>query len=170
MGSQDQGADATSGRWLVIPRTLSFVRYGDDVLLMKRAPHKRVFPNRYNGVGGHLERDEDPLSGAIREISEETGLTVRDVRLCGVHNIDTGGAGGILLLTFTAVSDTREIRVESSEGTLHWVPVAEVLALDLVEDLPQILPRVLAMRPGDPPFYVHVSYDAQDQIVMRFYD
>ncbi len=84
MGSHDQGADATAGRWLTIPRTLSFVTHGEEVLLLKRGPHRRVFPNKYNGVGGHLERDEDPLSGAIREIWEETGLEVRRPLLCGV--------------------------------------------------------------------------------------
>lgn len=170
MGSHDQGADATDGRWLVIPRTLSFVLHGDDVLLMKRAPHKRVFPNRYNGVGGHLERDEDPLTGAVREIKEETGLDVRDVRLCGVHNIDTGNMGGILLFTFIARAESRLITVESPEGTLHWIRTADITGLDLVEDLPYILPRVLEMPDDAPPYFVHVSYDHDDQIVLRFGD
>jgi 8-oxo-dGTP diphosphatase len=170
VGSQDQGADATAGRWLVIPRTLSFVLNDGAVLLMKRAPHKRVFPNRYNGLGGHVERDEDPLAGAVREIREESGLEVRDVRLRGVHQIDTGGAGGILLFTFTAISDTRAITAESPDGTLHWVPFEAAAGLDLVEDLPYILPRVLAMPDDAPPYFVHVSYDADDQIVMRFGD
>lgn len=168
MGSKDQGADATAGRWLVIPRTLSFVLNDGAVLLMKRGAHKRIFPNRYNGVGGHLERDEDPLTGAIREIKEETGLDVREVRLRGVHNIDTGGEGGILLFTFTAVSDTRSITVDSPEGTLHWISLDQIAGLDLVEDLPYILPRVVAMGADDTPFFVHVSYDDADRIVMKF--
>ena len=73
MGSEEQGADVIKGRWLTIPRTLCFVFNGDDLLLMRRAAHKRVFPNRYNGVGGHIERDEDPYTSAKREILEETG-------------------------------------------------------------------------------------------------
>ena len=55
MSASEQGADATAGRWLTIPRTLCFVMNGSDVLLMKRSPHKKIFPNRYNGVGGHIE-------------------------------------------------------------------------------------------------------------------
>ncbi|PJF37889.1 MAG: hypothetical protein CUN55_19790, partial [Phototrophicales bacterium] len=62
MGANEQGANVTSGRWLTIPRTLCFIFNGDDVLLMKRSPHRRVFPNCYNGVGGHIERDEDPYT------------------------------------------------------------------------------------------------------------
>jgi hypothetical protein len=50
------------------------------------------------------------------------------------------------------------------------VPVDQVQALDLVEDLPLILPRVLAMRPNDPPFFAHVSYDNSDRLVLRFAD
>jgi 8-oxo-dGTP pyrophosphatase MutT (NUDIX family) len=93
MGAADQGADASSGRWMTIPRTLCFITSGDDVLLIKRAAHKRVFPGRYNGIGGHLERDEDPRSGAIREMREETGLPVRDVRLRAYPTLTPGSVG-----------------------------------------------------------------------------
>src|SRR5215475_12037744 len=115
MGASEQGANATENRWLTIPRTLCFVRNGDDLLLMKRVPHKRVFPNRYNGVGGHIERDEDPLTSARREIKEETGLDVRELRLRAVYNIDAGEATGIVLFVFTAWSDQREVTA-NSEG------------------------------------------------------
>lgn len=167
MGANEQGANATENRWLTIPRTLSFVLNGDDVLFMKRAPHKRVFPNRYNGVGGHIERNEDPLTSAKREIKEETGLDVRDLDVCAVYNIDAGETTGIILFVFTAVSDSREV-VANDEGTLHWVPRDAIMQLDLVEDLPIILPRILARQAGDLPHFVHVSYDAADQIQMRF--
>lgn len=166
MGAQEQGADATQGRWLVIPRTLCFVLNGGDVLLMKRAAHKRVFPNRYNGVGGHIENDEDPLTSARREILEETGLTVRDVRLRAVYNIHAGASTGIMLFVFTAYSDSRDV-IAGEEGTLHWIPGEHISDYDLVDDLPIILPRVLAMHDTDPPLFVHVSYDAHDMMLFR---
>ncbi len=167
MGANEQGANATAGRWSVIARTLCFVRNGDDVLLMKRAPHRRVFPNRYNGVGGHIERDEDPLTCAHREILEETGLHVHNVRLRAVYNIDTGDTSGIALFVFTAWSETREV-IASEEGTLHWLSHSQIESLDLVEDLPIIMPRILAMEEGDPPLFVHVSYDQHDVIQIHF--
>jgi len=167
MGANEQGANATEKRWLTIPRTLCFVLNGDDILLMKRARHKRIFPNRYNGVGGHIERGEDPLTSARREIKEETGLDLRGLRLRAVYNIDAGETTGIVLFVFTATSESREV-VANSEGTLHWVARDDLHTLDLVEDLPLILPRILAMQPNDTPLFVHVSYDANDQIQMRF--
>jgi 8-oxo-dGTP diphosphatase len=167
LGAQEQGADATEGRWLVIPRVLCFVLNGDDVLLMKRAPNRRIFPNRYNGVGGHVERDEDPLTAARREIHEETGLEVRELTLRGIHNIDAGESNGILMFVFTATSDTRAFVDHQEEGTLHWVNRDALLSLDLVEDLPLVLPRVLSVQANDLPYFAHVSYDSTDSLRMQ---
>jgi len=167
MGAQGQGAEVVVGQWLVTVRTLSFVLNGGDVLLMKRAAHKRIFPNRYNGVGGYIERDEDPLTSAAREIREETGLTVRDLRLRAVHNIDAGVRTGIVLFVFTAWTDTRDV-IECEEGTLHWIPREAVADLDVVEDLPLILPRVLALPDTAPPLFAQVCYDAADMIQIRY--
>lgn len=168
MGANEQGADATKGRWLTIPRTLCFVLNGNDVLLMKRAAHKRVFPNQYNGLGGHIERNEDPLTSARREIKEESGLDVDNLILRSVHNIEVGADTGILLFVYTAQSISREITVESDEGTLEWVSVDQLDKYDLVEDLPLILPKILQMTDNTPPYSVHVSYDENDKIQMHF--
>jgi 8-oxo-dGTP diphosphatase len=168
MGANEQGANATAGRWLTVPRTLCFILNGDDILLMKRAPHKRIFPNRYNGVGGHIERDEDPYTSAKREVLEETGLRVDNLRLSAVYNIDAGEASGIMLFVFLGYSDRREVLSDTEEGTLHWVSQHDLAQLDLVEDLPLILPRILNRPENAPPLFVHVSYDANDQIQMRF--
>ena len=167
MGADQQGANATQGRWLTIPRTLSFVTNGDDVLLMRRAPHKRVFPNQYNGVGGHIERDEDIYASAKREILEETGLQVDNLRLCAIYNIDAGEETGIVLFVFTGVGLNREV-TSNDEGTLHWIPKHSLTQFDLVEALPAILPRILEMADTDVPLFVHVSYDEDDCIQMCF--
>ncbi len=168
MGANQQGADATSGRWLTIPRTLCFVLHQNDVLLMKRAAHKRVFPNQYNGLGGHIERDEDPLTGARREIKEESGLDVHDVHLRAVYNIDAGSDTGIILFVYTAMSDSRDFVDDGKEGNLEWVSVDKLNEYDLVEDLPLILPKILGISETTPPYSVHVSYDENDDIQMRF--
>lgn len=168
MGAKQQGADATKGRWLTIPRTLSFVMNGHDILMMKRSPHKRVFPNQYNGLGGHLERDEDPLTGAIREIKEESGLDVHSSRLRSIHNIDAGQNTGIILFVFTAISESRDVIQDVSEGTLEWISRNDILSVDLVEDLPLLIPRILDMSDDAPPQFVHVSYDKSNTIRMLF--
>lgn len=169
MSQQDQGADAIEGRWLVIPRTLCFVFHDDTLLLMKRAAHRRVFPNYYNGLGGHLERHEDPASCASREIKEESGLEVTNLRLRGVYNIDATHNTGIVLYIFTAQSDTTKLNYSHDEGILYWVPINEIHQLKLVEDLEVILPKILEMGDCTIPFSAHLSYDKDDKLMMKFF-
>ncbi|MBN1679908.1 MAG: 8-oxo-dGTP diphosphatase [Anaerolineae bacterium] len=166
MGAKDQGADATAGRWLTIPRTLCFITHGDDILLLKRGKHKRVYPGRYNGVGGHIERDEDPLTGAIREMQEETALDVTGVRLRGIIHVDAGHTNGILVFVFSAQATTRTFR-DSDEGTLEWVPRDALDTLPLAEDLPALLPLILE-NGSSTPFFAHSSYDANDEQILLF--
>ena len=152
------------GRYQVYPRTLCFITSGTDILLIRGAPDKKIWPNLYNGVGGHLECDEDVCSAARREITEETGLTVRDLHLCGIINIPVPvDDSGVMLFVFTARAVDRSHRA-SSEGSLEWVDLNRVGQLPVVEDLPMLLPRALAHRDGAPPFFARYWYDEQDRL------
>ena len=93
MPASEQGV--TRDRYTLIPRTLIFLTRGDHVLLLKGGPEKRLWANRYNGIGGHIERGEDILTAARRELVEEAGLSVPGLRLCGVVTIDAGQEVGI---------------------------------------------------------------------------
>ena len=174
MGAKEQGADPQSvaTRWQVVPRTLCFVTHDDDILLLKRSETKRIYPGYYNGLGGHIERDEDPLTGAIREIHEETGLAVQNVHYCGSTHIDAGQDVGILLFIFVAEATSRDFH-DCDEGTLEWIPLQRVLDngadgdLLLVEDLPIILPRLFSNDGEEIPFFGHVSYDDDDKLQFR---
>jgi 8-oxo-dGTP diphosphatase len=135
-------------RYIVYPRTLIFLLNGDDILLIRRSPNARLFPGMYNGVGGHVERGEDVLSSAQREIREETGLDVPDLSLRCLLNVDEGaGQPGVLLFVFVGHTEHRDVTA-SGEGTLHWVPLAHIGELNLLPDLPPLLAHVLAL-PAD---------------------
>ena len=167
MTKSDQGVEKSAHRYKAVPRTLCFITHGDEVLLLRGSPTKRIWPNKYNGVGGHVEADEDVYAAAIREMREETDLDVSDARLRGVINIDTGEEIGIILFVFTALARGREVQ-PSPEGALEWVQRDRVATLDLVEDLPELLPKVLAMQPDDPPFFARYHYDEHDRLVITF--
>jgi 8-oxo-dGTP diphosphatase len=170
MGRLDQGVQSAARRYQVIPRVLIFLRHGDDVLLIKGAANKRIWANRYNGVGGHVEAGEDVLAAARREASEETGLAADNLRLAAVVNVDAGDpTTGIMLFVFTGWSESRAT-VASVEGELEWVHTAAINTLPLVEDLPWLLPHVLALPPSAPPLFVHYSYDQADRLVIHASD
>jgi len=171
MGQQEQGVFASDERYKTVPRTLCFVLHGDDVLLLKGAPDKRLWANRYNGVGGHVERGEDVCTAARREICEETGWCddeLEDLRLRGIINVDAGSPQtGIALFVFTAKARKRQTSA-SAEGTLEWIPLSRLLDYALVEDLPILLARILELADDAPPLFGHYSYDESDKLVMRF--
>ncbi len=164
MGVKDQGLESAAGRYLMVPRTLCFVLNGDDVLLMRRAAHKKVMPGFYNGVGGHVEPGEDILASMRREVREETGLDIHSPRLRAIVHIDGGNPKlGIVMFVFTAESKSRRVR-DSEEGTLEWVPRARVTEVKLAEDLFTLLPAVLGMAPDDPPLFALYTYDERDRL------
>lgn len=169
MPKTDQGIEVSlkRDRYTVIPRTLVFITRGDQVLLLRGSARKRIWANKYNGIGGHIERDEDIYSAAHREVIEETGLEVEDLRLVGLINIDGDQPTGIMLFVFVAESRSGE-PVPSEEGTLEWIARDQITQVDLVEDLPIILPRSIN-RPIDAlPFFAHYRYNEQEQLVIRF--
>jgi len=164
MPVSDQGV--SRDRYMLIPRTLIFLRRGDCVLLIKGAPHKRLWANKYNGVGGHVERGEDVLSAARRELREETGLTA-DLWLCGTVLVETGENPGIGIFVFTGECPQGKPN-PSSEGTLEWIPFANVSNLPGVEDLPVLLGRIQQMERGDAPFSARSFYDDNENLVVKF--
>jgi len=47
-----------------------------QIFLTKRAPEKRYMPNKWENPAGHVQSGEDCIAAIIRELKEETGLTV----------------------------------------------------------------------------------------------
>lgn len=150
---------------MLIPRTAIFVRRGDEYLLIKGAPTKRLWAGKYNGLGGHVERGENIQISAQRELLEETGL-LADLWLCGTVIVDAGETG-ICLFIFCGDHVQGEIKA-SEEGAVEWVKKDAVLHLPVVEDLPILLDQIHSMRRGDPPFSARSYYDENDKLKVVF--
>jgi len=162
MPRSDQGV--SRDRYMLIPRVLIFIRRGPLILLLKGAATKRLWANQYNGIGGHIEPGEDVLSAAQRELLEETSLTA-DLWLCGTVVVETGENPGIGIYVFTGECPHGDPQA-SAEGTLEWLPIADVSDLPVVEDLPVVLSRIRKMKPGDAPFSARSYYENEKLTVV----
>ncbi len=163
---EEQGA---AGRYAAVPRTLTFLLRGDEVLLLRGAPGKGRWARRLNGIGGHVEPDESVLAGALREVREETGLAPRELSLCGVVHVSPPRPTepGVMLFVFLGSAPPGAV-VASTEGELAWHPVGALPTPDVLEDIPLLLPRLLAARERGAIVYGHYVTGADGALRYAF--
>jgi len=165
--SEEQINPKNKNRYSVIPRVLIFLFKGNDVLLIKGSPEKKLWPGKYNGLGGHIEKGEDPLSAARRELLEESGLKTTDFFLCGTIIVDTGGAQGVAIYLFRGEFQSGAM-ISSPEGSLEWVNSQSLDNLNIVEDLQTLIPRIKDQKAEFPPFSAKYFYDSSDNLQIIF--
>ena len=130
-------------RYLMVPRTLIFLRNEDKILLIKGSPDKKIWPGLYNGIGGHIERGENLISAAERELLEETGIAGVDLSLRGIIFIDVNQNNGITLYIFEGFVESKTIK-NGPEGEIEWINTEEIHNYPLVEDLYELIPRIIS--------------------------
>lgn len=116
--------------------------------------------DKYNGLGGKIERDEDVMAAMRREIREEAGIECLDMVLRGTISWPGFGKHGEDWLGFLFRIDRYEGEPPASnpEGDLEWIELERIPALNLWEGDRQFLPLVFDNDPR--PFHGVMPYES----------
>lgn len=102
------------------------------------------------------------MDAVVREMREETGLTVLNPKLCGVKQFPTEN-GRYLVFLFVADEFTGEV-VSSEEGTMHWINKAELTSLNTVDDFEELLQVMLDDKLSE---FLYVIEDGMWKVVLK---
>ena len=83
--------------------------------------------------GGHVEPGESFVESVIREVWEETGLTIENPILCGTKQFPTRDGGRYVVFFYKTNRFSGELR-SSDEGEVFWIPRSDLNRYSLVDD------------------------------------
>ena len=116
----------------------------------------------YTLPGGHVEAGESIVDAVVREMKEETGLTVFNPKLCGVKQFPIEG-GRYIVFLFQAGSFEGEIR-SSEEGAMHWIMKEELSNINSANDFNELLQVMLDENLSE---FQYIIKDGEWKIVLK---
>lgn len=127
-----------------------FIRKDGKWLLLKRSPLKKYAPNKIHPFGGKIDPDENPYEAAIREVKEETGLTIKNLKLEALINElkpDNQNPENWLIFHFSADYDSGEL-VPTEEGEAVYLNDEEIVNADLFPSVKSIIKHIINPQDG----------------------
>ena len=141
--------------------TLCYICRGSEYLMLHRVKKENdINRDKWIGVGGKFEPDESPDECLLREVREETGLTLRSWRYRGIVTFVNTKCASEYMHLFTSDDYEGEIK-QCDEGVLEWIDRKKLYDLTLWEG-DKIFLRLLE---SDEPFFsLKLSYDGDELI------
>ena len=116
----------------------------------------------YTLPGGHIEKGESIVGAVVREMKEETGLTIHNPKLCGIKQFPIED-GRYIVFLFCADEFSGEI-ISSEEGKMHWINKEDLATVNTVEDFNELLKVMLSDRLNE---FQYVMENNKWEIILR---
>ena len=147
---------------MTIHATICYIIKDGKVLLLKKSKG-RFGEGKWNAPGGKIKLGEDPVECAIREVFEETGLRINDVKKHGVidYYFGTKSEPTWTVHIFSTNSFQGELK-PSDEGILKWVNLNELPYEEMWEDDRHWVPLLLEDKKFKAEFY----FDNQANVLL----
>jgi 8-oxo-dGTP diphosphatase len=129
-------------------------------MLHRTKKENDINEGKWIGVGGKFEENETPEECMLREVQEETGLTLTEYRLRGVTTFISNEWITEYMYLFDASGFQGELQ-ECDEGDLQWIPQEELLNLNLWEGDKIFLRKLLK---DDRFFTLKVRYEGENLV------
>lgn len=144
-----------------------FVRKDDKYMLIRRSPLKKWLPNTLHPIGGKVELNENPHIAARREVWEEAGIKVKNMKLEAVIleiSPVKGDPTNWLIFHFTADYESGEVK-QSEEGIFEWHTVEEIKKDKLFPSVRATIDHILNKNDGT--VFATIKYDDEKQNIVE---
>lgn len=127
-----------------------FIRKDGKYLLMKRSPNKKYAPNKIHPFGGKMDKGENPFLGAVREVKEEVGIEIENLKLEAMIlelSPDKNLEADWMVFYFSADYKSGEVTI-NEEGEAIYLTANEVKKADLFPSVKTIIDNILDENDG----------------------
>ncbi|MBF0819846.1 8-oxo-dGTP diphosphatase [Streptococcus acidominimus] len=117
---------------------------------------------RWSGLafpGGHVESGENFHDAVVREVQEETGLTIEAPSLVGIKHWPDKDGHRYMVFLYKAIHFSGQLQ-SSAEGEVFWLPKADLAHKELAYDLLEVL-KVMDDPVLSEFFYTHEGTDGK---------
>lgn len=122
----------------------SVLKNQNEVLVLRRSKKVKTMQEKWAGVSGYLEKNEDLLSRALIEIYEETRINKDELILRKIFNqfgVQIHNELMIIIQPFCFVSNTRNVVLDWEHSDYYWMNEKEMDNFEFVPRLKQIISR-----------------------------
>ncbi|RIW28776.1 8-oxo-dGTP diphosphatase [Bacillus salacetis] len=138
--------------------TMVMIEQGDHLLFIER-PSEKGFPG-YIAPGGKVDFPESPAQGAVREVKEETGLTVEKLKFKGIDEfVIPDQKYRYVVYNYLATETSGDLLKNPPEGDLKWINRKAATELPMQPWFRRRLPYFFK----DGVFEIHSNWDGNDR-------